>query len=142
MKGKYTGKITDFMKRVIDCMAVDAEVTDGVRERAVKFKGVTAEDLADLLGLSPAYVRQYGIAPLHEAKIIRVGRWDRNKRGCPSRVFFLVSEDDDSEDAPRIGPLPWSTTNRRWRERKKAGIPQANNSLAILARGFKKMDQA
>lgn len=119
MKGQYTGKVTDFMRRVLECMADEA---------------ITAEDLADQLDLSPAYARQYGICPLHQAKMIRVESWIRNKRGCPSRVFAIGT----GKDAKRPEALPWSTTNKRWRERNKAGVTQANNSLAILARGFRK----
>lgn len=119
-KGRFTGTVTDIMRRVMADLEDDGDMT--------------AEDLADQLGVTPSYIRQYGIYPLREAGLIRVANWVRGARGCPTRVFSL----SEGKDAPKPKRLPWSVTNRRWRERHAAGVTQANNSLAILAQGFKR----
>ena len=119
-KGRFTGTITPIMRRVMTALDEDGDMT--------------AEDLADQLEVSVSYVRQYGIYPLREAELIRVESWIRGARGCPMRVFSL----SEGKDAPKPKRLPWSVTNRRWRERHDAGLTQANNALAILSQGFKR----
>jgi hypothetical protein len=120
VKGRFKGQITDVMRRVLAALDSDGDMT--------------AEDLADQLGLTVSYVRQYGIYPLREAELIRVASWIRGARGCPMRVFSI----SEGRDAPKPKRLPWSVTNRRWRDRRAAGVTQANNALAILAQGFKR----
>lgn len=115
-KGRFTGKITDVMRRVMNALESDGDMT--------------ADDLADHLGITVSYVRQYGIYPLREAELIRVSSWIRGARGCPMRVFSLSV----GKDAPRPKRLPWSVTNKRWQERHAAGLTKANNSLALLVR--------
>lgn len=115
-KGRFNGKITDIMLRVMAALESDGDMT--------------ADDLAEQLGITVSYVRQYGIYPLREAELIRVASWIRGARGCPMRVFSLSV----GKDAPRPKRLPWSVTNKRWQERNAAGLTKANNSLAMLVR--------
>lgn len=114
MKGKFTGRITPIMRKIMSALDEDGDMT--------------ADDLAEQIEVSVSYIRQYGIAPLREAGLIRIASWIRCIRGGHSRVFSL----SDGNDAPKPKRLPWSVTNRRWRERRAAGITLARNSLALL----------
>ena len=114
MKAKFTGSITPIMRRIMSALDEDGDMS--------------AEDLAEQLEVSTSYIRQYGIAPLRDAGMIRIASWIRCRRGDHMRVFSLSA----GKDAPKPKRLPWSVTNRRWRERHAAGITLARNSLSLL----------
>ena len=114
MRGKFGGSISPIMKRIMSALKEDGDMS--------------AEDLAEQLEVSTSYIRQYGIAPLRDAGMIRIASWIRCRRGDHTRVFSLSA----GKDAPKPKRLPWSVTNRRWRERHAAGITLARNSLSLL----------
>jgi predicted ArsR family transcriptional regulator len=93
---------------------------------------MTANDMAEHLGLAASHVRKHATQKLHALGLIRVSGWIPGRFGNPMRVWSLT----DGKDAPRPKPQRKAVICRRYRA--NALNVQANNALAILCRGFAK----
>lgn len=95
---------------------------------------MTADDLAEQLGLAVSYIRKHGTQPLHDAGLIRIGSWIPGIIGNPTKVWSLR----EGKDAKRPAKTPKRVICKRYRARQASGATKAYNSLAILAQGFKR----